>query len=211
FGQTEAGFFTQFIATSATPLESGPLPLGTPVPGRSVEIVDEAGTRLTGVGEVGEIIVHGDDMPHTYLERPEATARTFRIEDGVATVYTGDLGSWRADGQLAHHGRRDHQVQISGNRVELGHIEATLMGLEGVSAATAVDYVDAAGDTRLAAYVVPSATAQPLRAQDLRTALGARLPSAMVPDTIDIVDQLPQLPGGKANRPELRAHRVAAS
>jgi thioesterase domain-containing protein/acyl carrier protein len=118
---------------------------------------------------------------------------------GVNSVRTGDLGRWGPDGILEYHGRRDHQVEIAGHRVELGEIEAALMQLEGVTIALASTYVDGSGDTRLQSFVVPGEGVEP-DSRALRRQLSALLPSAMLPDRIEIAQALPRLPSGKLDR-----------
>lgn len=39
---------------------------------------------------------------------------------------TGDLGRWRADGELEHMGRVDDQVKVKGFRVELDGVSAAM-------------------------------------------------------------------------------------
>jgi acyl-coenzyme A synthetase/AMP-(fatty) acid ligase/thioesterase domain-containing protein/acyl carrier protein len=209
FGLSESGFFGTYTVTPDTPSESGPLPIGTPMPGRTVDIVDESGNPVA-VGTIGEIVVRGEGLPESYLRRPDLTASTFGTSPaGVNSVRTGDLGSWRHDGLLAHHGRRDLQVQVAGHRVELGHIEVALMQIDGISSAAAVAYVDGAGDTRVAAYAVTDRSEREIEPLRLRRELAARLPTAMVPDSIEIVDEIPKLARGKVNRRAIRERAVA--
>jgi len=117
-----------------------------------VRIVDDEG-RPVPDGEVGEIVVE-DAGSSGYWQRPAATAAVFgRTVAGVRQIRTGDLGRLRPDGMLEHFGRRDHVVKVSGNRVELGEVEAGLLALDGVASAGATTRIDAAGDVRLVAYV----------------------------------------------------------
>ena len=73
---------------------------------------------------------------------PDATAvvgasvREPRPAGGDTRIYlTGDLGVMRSDGWLVHMGRKDFQVKIRGQRVEVGEVEAALRGLPSVRAA----------------------------------------------------------------------------
>src|SRR2546430_175583 len=90
---------------------------------------------------------------------------------------TGDLARCLPDGNLEYLGRADHQVKIRGFRIELGEIESALVQHPGVREAVALARADSPGESRLAAYVVPSNGA--LSAGDLREHLPASLPARM--------------------------------
>jgi acyl-coenzyme A synthetase/AMP-(fatty) acid ligase/thioesterase domain-containing protein/acyl carrier protein len=201
YGLTETNMISGMLIGAQTPLGEGPLPVGAPAPGREVTIVGPDGGELEP-GEVGEIVVSAADIAFGYWRRPELTAAAFQtLPDGRRRMHTGDRGRL-SDGVLEHLGRLDHMVKIAGNRVELGEIESLLRGLDGVAEAAARTYSDSAGALRLAAFVV----ALPRRVLDpasLRRQLAERLPSAMLPDHIEVLDTIPQLAGGKLDRQAL--------
>ena len=199
FGSTEVGACLCFAIDATTEIGSGPLPLGLPLAGRQVELLGEDGEPVED-GAVGEIVVTGRETALGLWGRPEETAETFaKLRSGLRRVRTGDLARCLPDGSFVFHGRRDHMVKIAGNRVELGELEAALRSLPGVAEAAARTYVDAAGELRLTASVVPSKDAS-LRPSVLRTELARRLPAPMLPDGIAVLDALPTLPGGKVDR-----------
>ncbi|KAK6725218.1 hypothetical protein SNK04_004022 [Fusarium graminearum] len=102
---------------------------------------------LAPPGSVGEILVEGPLLARGYLGELEKTAASF-ISDpefaradgrpGRRMYKTGDLARYNPDGTLNYIQRRDNQVKIRGNRVELGEIEATLQAHPAVRDALAL-------------------------------------------------------------------------
>lgn len=130
--------------------------IGRPVDNTQVYVVD-AGGQVLPAGVVGELVIGGTGMARGYLNRPELTAERFvqLPATGPELVYrTGDLVRWREDGTLDYLGRRDHQVKVRGNRVELGEIETALTAEPTVRQAAVTVVEDAAGEQSLVGYVV---------------------------------------------------------
>ncbi|WP_031099962.1 non-ribosomal peptide synthetase, partial [Streptomyces sp. NRRL S-15] len=181
---------------------SGTVAIGGPLPGVGVSVVD-AGDLLVPIGVPGELCVRGVGLARGYLGRPGQTAERF-APDPYASVpggrwyRTGDLVRWRADGTLEFLGRADDQVKIHGVRVEPAEVEAVLLTHPGAAAAAVVARPGAHGELELTAYAVPSAPqshgslapqAAELRA-DLLARLAERLPAAVVPSRLVLLDAL---------------------
>ncbi|KAL4862973.1 hypothetical protein BDV12DRAFT_34759 [Aspergillus spectabilis] len=107
--------------------------IGYPV-GAVLWIVEPANhDKLVPVGAIGEIVVHGHTVGRGYLNDPGRTAASYIsapswISDydygGEQTLYkTGDLGRYNSDGTLTIVGRKDTQVKVNGQRIELGEVE----------------------------------------------------------------------------------------
>lgn len=91
--------------------------------------------RLAPLGAVGELLIEGATVGRGYLHDPERTAAAFidtpswlqrfrsHANRGSRLYKTGDLVQYEPDGSLRYVGRKDHQVKIRGQRVELGEIE----------------------------------------------------------------------------------------
>ncbi|KFX97278.1 hypothetical protein V490_02860 [Pseudogymnoascus sp. VKM F-3557] len=94
---------------------------------------------LVPIGSIGELYLEGPLVGEGYLNDPEKTASAF-VEDPSwllrgapgrsgkpgrrGRLYrTGDLVKYKEDGSLAILGRKDTQVKIRGQRVELGEVE----------------------------------------------------------------------------------------
>ena len=95
---------------------------------------------------------------------------------------TGDLGRWRADGELELAGRADRQLKVLGYRVEPAEIESALAGHPDIGQVTVVPAGPGPGGTRLAAHYTLRQPGRPgPTAASLRRFLRARLPGYMVP------------------------------
>src|SRR6185295_19366763 len=103
-------------------------------------------------------------------------------------------------------GRIDLQVKVRGVRIEPGEVEAAILDHPGVREAVVAPWRDARAGTSLAAYVVAASgeDAGALSAA-LRSSLRLRLPEAMVPAAIVVLDALPLSPSGKVDRKALPA------
>ncbi len=182
------------------------LPLGRPLPGARVHVLDRAGS-LVPSGVPGELYVGGAGVSRGYLGRPELTAERFvpdPFAEGARLYRTGDRVRWLADGTLEFLGRVDDQVKVRGYRVEPGEVEAALVLCAGVREAVVVAREDEPGRARLVAYLVADAGAAPAPAE-LRARLRERVPEYMVPSAFVALETLPLTPNGKVDRRALPA------
>ena len=212
YGATECSIITRHFPDRQRPLAGAVVPVGHPVPGTQVRVVDEDG-RECPPGAVGEVIVTGDRVSPGYWGDPEETARAFRCDlaDSERRSYvTGDLGYRLPDGCLVHVGRRDAVAKVRGHRVAMVEVEAALMGLDGIQETVVTPQSDQLGGTRLVAHFVPSQPPGP-GVREIRQALAEVLPGYMIPGAIIPLDALPLLPGGKVDRQALSSLAPAAA
>jgi amino acid adenylation domain-containing protein len=212
YGPTENTTFTTcWTARSVSPPD--PIPIGRPVSGTRVAILDAA-LGPAPVGEPGELYAGGGGLARCYIGQPAATADRFVADPHAASpgerMYrTGDLARWRPDGTIEFLGRADRQVKIRGYRVEPGEVEAAIEGSPGMRSALVIGEPDATGGTRLVAFATPDDQhADPGElAGQLRTRLMGRLPPHLVPARLTIVDRLPLNRNGKVDRSTFEAAR----
>ena len=197
---------------------------------------------LVPVGAVGELLVEGPIVGQGYLNDPDKTAAAF-IEDprwmtGGHGSYagrqgrlykTGDLGRYDPDGsgEIVFVGRKDTQVKLRGQRVELGEVESQLKARLpqdiNVIAEVIVPLGSSRGQPTLVAFVSSHAQSSkhsdpqadleyaPQLHGELREALSKAdeevaevLPRYMVPTAYIPVSRIPTLISGKTDRKKLR-------
>ncbi|MER7109827.1 AMP-binding protein [Streptomyces sp. NPDC000229] len=186
------------------------LSIGVAHPGAEMLLVDESGRVVDHPGTPGEIHLRSPALFSGYWDDPEAT-RTALVPDplcpqsGQLVLRTGDLAVQGEKGEFYFCGRTDSQVQINGNRVELGEVERRLMEFPGATAAAALPLPEPGGGSRLAAFVVMAARDSRPTAGDLREFCARTLPAYMVPREIRLLDTLPTTTNGKVDRAALAA------
>ncbi|KAJ4168486.1 Nonribosomal peptide synthetase 30 [Fusarium falciforme] len=190
--------------------------------------------RLVPPGLVGELVLEGPSVSQGYLNDPERTAAVFvkdpawLVERGRhGRVYkTGDLVQYsNEEGRLKYIGRKDAQVKIRGQRVELGEVEHRVQQCMPDMSQVVVEMITPKGannysSAMLAAFLVHSRGSgkevfEPRVAQsmpqiyavseEVQAALSKALPSYMVPSVFFSVRELPKAASsGKLDRKEIR-------
>jgi len=201
YGPNEAGLLTHYLIDRDSQVTTNAVPVGHAVKDKEILILDENGNDV-GVQQTGEIAVRSRYLSPGYWRRPELTATAFTgaSSEGTGPLYrTGDLGSIGPYGCLMHLGRKDSQVKIRGNRVEIAEVEMALLDLDVVREAAVVAREDILGHKRLVAYVVPAAKSAPT-VSSLRNALATKLPDYMVPSVFVFLYKMPVIAIGKIDR-----------
>ncbi|KAL8784393.1 MAG: hypothetical protein Q9213_003993 [Squamulea squamosa] len=194
--------------------------------------------QLCPIGVVGELLIEGPLLSRGYLNDSEKTTAAFVEHPAfmetldvqhINRLYrTGDLVRRNRNGSLTHLGRRDTQVKIRGQRVEMGEIEhwiaqclentrsvmvvITTRGLErqqtGLVAVIKFDKnIEHAGQfdlERTRASFLPPTDSLRQDFDELRKALFEILPPYMVPNIYLPVVEMPLNPSGKMDRRAMR-------
>ncbi|MGK9462933.1 amino acid adenylation domain-containing protein [Streptomyces sp. G6] len=208
YGPTECTTFTTIHHFDAAAEVSDPLPIGRPVPGTRVFVLDDGG-RLVPPGAVGELCVGGTALADGYLGLPDETAQAFGGRDpetGERLYRTGDLVRWDTRGRLMFVGRLDRQLKVRGFRVEPEAVARRLREHPGVRDAVVVGEGKVA-DQRLIAGVIAEGRAP--SPAELRDWVGQTLPSWAVPELWSFVGAFPLTRNAKVDLKALAAHATA--
>jgi amino acid adenylation domain-containing protein len=200
-GLTETGPVCMYFMHKAGPIPDCPVPVGYPVEDTEILLLDETGKEVVA-RDSGEIVVKSRFLAAGYWGMPEATRAAFlpdRAGGNSRLFRTNDLGRRLSDGCLVHLGRKDLQVKVRGQRVEVAEVEGALLGLNGVQEAVVMTREARPGEHRLVAYLAAPHSPRP-SITALRHALAAMLPEVMIPSVFVWLDALPRLPGSKIDR-----------
>ncbi|MBK9577579.1 MAG: amino acid adenylation domain-containing protein [Fibrobacterota bacterium] len=201
YGCTELNDITYYDTTDFD-AAGGFVPAGRPIQNTRIYLLD-AEKRLVPDGVAGELHVASIGMPEGYHNLPDLNAAQFSSNAfpesfGDRLFNTGDLARRLADGNIEYIGRRDFQVKVRGQRVDVRHVEKVLGDFHGIGQRAVVS-----DGSQLSAYYVSSKGAS-IDIEALRLFLLARLPGFMVPAAFVALEAMPRLPNGKLDRRSLK-------
>ncbi len=203
YGPTETTMVKLFYMVQPEDARRRSIPIGRPMPGASVLLLDETG-RPVAPGSIGEVYIRTAYRTLGYYQNPELTEQVFVPnplgDDPDDLVYrTGDLARELEDGNLEFLGRKDQQVKIRGMRIELGEIESAVLATGLIKEVAVVPLTDRIGNSYLCAYVV----ADHESVERARRLLSTTLPEYMIPSAFIELEWLPRTSTGKVDRKSL--------
>jgi long-chain acyl-CoA synthetase len=173
--------------------------VGRPVPGCTVEIVDDEGNPLPP-GSPGEIVASSPGVMQGYWRSPDTTAEALR--DG--RLFTGDVGYVDDEGYLYIVDRKKDLIIRGGFNVYPRDVEDALVAHPAISVAAVVGRPDPRHGEEVIAFVSlhPGAT---VTAEELVAWAREHIGGYKYPREINILDVIPLTPVGKIDRKVLRA------
>lgn len=188
--------------------------------------------KLVPVGAIGELLIDGPIVGREYVADPVKTASSFvasprwrqsflGASPDVKLYKTGDLVQYVANGKIRYVGRKDAQVKLNGQRLELSEVEHhvhNVLGGDSQVMAEMVTPANSEGLSILAAFILPAKcskeTSRDLFAPPsegfrrlVQTALAQlqdRLPQYMVPSVMVPLIYMPMTSSGKMDRRQVR-------
>ncbi|KAJ5816980.1 AMP-dependent synthetase/ligase [Penicillium robsamsonii] len=178
--------------------------------------------KLVPVGAVGELLIEGPIVGRGYVNRPEAMAAAFvpypiwlcklRGSPEGALYRTGDLVRRLVDGSIQYLGRKDSQVKLRGQRIELAEVEHHVQQCFPINDpevfADLVSPNDSKDAQLVASIVQPEASddipAFEAAVEQMQSHLQADVPAYLIPSAFIPVYQVPRLVNGKIDRKKVR-------
>jgi acyl-CoA synthetase (AMP-forming)/AMP-acid ligase II len=163
-----------------------------------VRIVDDAMNDVA-VGEVGELVVLGDQVTMGYWGNPEATLDAF----AGGWFHSGDLAKWDAAGNCYIVDRKKDMIITGGENVYSREVEEVLYKHPAVAEAAIIGLPDVNWGENVVAVIQPRAGQETTEAE-LIAFCKDNLASYKKPKRVVFVDELPRNAAGKILKRELR-------
>ena len=205
YGPTECTInTTYFIVPNPNHEALHPIPIGRPLPGKEVMVLNEDLLPVPQ-GVTGQICISGSGLARGYLNQSELTAKKFfphPLFPKKRIYASGDMGYLSPEGLFYFTERKDGQVKIRGYRIEIGEIEAVLNQICSISRSI-VDVKTIEGQKELVAYLLKKEDQSAIEIDKVRNFLHKSLPAYMVPRFIVVLEHLPLTISGKLDRSAL--------
>lgn len=174
------------------------LAAGRPMSLSAVRLVDDAMDDVP-LGEVGEIVVRGDQVQLGYWRSPEAT------EESMAGgwFHTGDLARADAEGFVSIVDRKKDMIISGGENIYSREVESVIISHPDVANVAVVGAPDERWGETVCAVVVPR-PGSTIDADDIIDHCRASLAGYKRPRRVAIVSELPTNSSGKVLKREIR-------
>ncbi len=186
------------------------VPIGKPIDNYTIFILDKNLQQVEGEA-VGEIYIGGtkEVVGKGYWNRPKLSAERFiknpfsATHGGTALYKTSDLARWMPDGNIEFLGRVDFQVKFNGYRIELGEIETAIGQYEKIKEnVVLLKMQQNISVQKLVAYTTIHGDKH-IDVSNIKSFIGDKLPSYMIPANFIVLDKMPLTPNGKIDRKAL--------
>ena len=205
FGQSEAPMMISTLAPADHFRDDGSLATerlssaGRPTPLTTVAIMD-AGGRLLGRGERGEIVVRGSLVMAGYYKNPQASAEAARH----GWHHTGDIGYLDEENYLFIVDRAKDMIISGGFNVYSAEVEQVLLAHPAVQDCAVIGLPDEKWGERVTA-VVQLRPGQTVTEDEIRSFVKERLGSVKAPKQVEVWPDLPRSKVGKVLKVDVKA------
>lgn len=165
--------------------------------GNEMKVVDEEDREVAN-GELGEIVLRGENILKGYYKNEDATATAFR----GGWFHTGDIGYRDADRFFYIVDRKSDMIIRGGENIYPREIDEVLYQHPAVAAAATIGVPDSLYGEEVAAFIVLKDGID-LREEEIISYCRERLADYKCPKTVRFVGEIPKGPTGKLLKREL--------
>ncbi len=169
---------------------------GLPI-GNEMKVFDDTDAEVPD-GELGEIVLRGENILKGYFKNPEATAQAFRN----GWFHTGDVGYRDQDGFFFIVDRKSDMIIRGGENIYPREIDEVLYQHPGVAAAATIGVPDDLYGEEVAAFVVLK-DGMKVSEEELISHCQNELADYKCPKSIRVMKDIPKGPTGKLLKREL--------
>jgi acyl-CoA synthetase (AMP-forming)/AMP-acid ligase II len=215
-------------------VDTDPSDIGRPVGGACWLVDVNNHHRLASIGSLAELVIEGPHLGRGYLKRPRVPSLSvienppwlsFRKKSNTKVYKTGDLVRYTAQGTIQYISRKDGQVKMNGQRLELGEIEHKMHQELAPGIEVLAEWINPTKEARqafLAAFIMVPFSNRAASENDivhtsneakdfvakmtahLPARLAQSLPSYMIPSVYIPIRKIPTSVAGKQDRGLLR-------
>ena len=192
YGQTEATALLSYLPPDMLEKKLGSM--GRPIPGVSLELVDDSGNFITDPDVVGELVARGNNIMLGYLGDEQGTSEI--LKNGW--LHTGDLAYKDQDGYFFHTSRRKEIIKVGGRRISPKEIEEVIVTIPGVvDCSVSGAYDDLLGEALKAVIVLSNSKDNEPDEASIKQICADKLAPEKVPKLIHFSTKLAVAPTGK--------------
>ena len=196
YGPAECTITATYHTVNLEDLELDNIPIGRPQFGYLCQVMDDY-LQPVLIGDIGELCIAGQGLFAGYLNREDLTKQVLIEYKNHIYYRTGDLVKIDDRGLIYFVGRKDFQVKLRGQRIEVGEIEQTILHVSSqITNCVVIKYKE-----YLIAYI------ESLLTDELETKIKnycqQHLPQYMIPSLFILLKKFPLNPNGKLDRHQL--------
>ena len=208
YGPTEAAYACTYYEVEREFTDDQSLPIGKACANTQIFVLDDNNQLVTD-GE-GELCIRGTCLASGYYGNMEKTKEVF-VNNPLNPFYneliyrTGDVVRFNEFGELEYVGRKDFQIKHMGYRIELGEIETAAYGIPQVKLCCAIY------DNEKQHIILYCVLSELVSNKEIYLFMKERIPKYMLPNEIQIKEDLPLNSNGKIDRKLLKSEHERMS
>ncbi|UJR17611.1 hypothetical protein I4U23_004507 [Adineta vaga] len=206
YGPSECTIGSTYHLITKDDLHFSSIPIGQPLPGYQCLVLDDYLQQIP-TDSVGELFIGGKGVFSGYLNQSQLTQQVLiqigNKQNNEKWYRSGDLVRYDKQGLLHFIGRKDFQIKLRGQRIELNEIEQIIMKLSSSSFHISNCLVMKSNDHEYLIGYIQTINTKDLTNEIMKDYCQEYLPQYMIPSLFIFMEQFPLNQNGKVDRKQL--------